>query len=248
MEDIISEIENDQEYLDLQKELVLLQKWIIKNDKRLLLIFEGRDSAGKTGTVKRFTQYINPKHYKVIALEKPTDVEQKQWYFQRYLHHLPDAGEITLFDRSWYNRALVEPVMGFCTDEQYHLFMNQVNDVEKMLVDDGIHIIKFWFTIDKEEQKERLDERSSSLLTSWKISPVDLKAQAKWEEYTQYKKKMFSVTGTKKAPWIVIEGNHKKSARLEAMRYVLNLFDYDEKGVTGVSLTPDKDIYKIVSS
>ena len=194
-------LENDPEYINLQIELVRMQDWIIKNNKRLLIIFEGRDSAGKGGAIMRFIRYINPRFYRVVALGKPSEVERGQWYFQRYLSHLPDPGEIAFFDRSWYNRAVVEPVMGFCTEAQHNLFMKQVTQVEKMLIEDGCMLIKFWFSIDKEEQNNRLDERRTNPLISWKLSTVDMQAQQKWNDYTAklnlHNKSLSSITREK---------------------------------------------------
>lgn len=241
-------LENDPEYIKLQTEMVRMQKWLIKNNKRLLIIFEGRDSAGKGGGIMRFIRYINPRHYNVVALGKPTEEERGQWYFQRYVKNLPNTGEITFFDRSWYNRAVVEPVMNFCTEEQHNLFMKQVVQFEDMLIEDDLKIIKFWFSIDKDEQKERLHERKTNPLIDWKLSTVDAQAQMKWDDYTHYKEKMFNKTGTKTSPWVIIKGNNKDIARMEAMRYVLNSMDYDEKGKTGIRIKPDEETYKLIAN
>lgn len=241
-------LENNPEYIQLQTEMVRMQKWLIKNNKRLLIIFEGRDSAGKGGGIMRFIRYINPRYYNVVALGKPTEEERGQWYFQRYIKHLPNPGEISFFDRSWYNRAVVEPVMGFCTEKQHNLFMKQVVEFENMLIEDGLILIKFWFSIDKEEQKARLHKRKTNPLIDWKLSTVDAQAQMKWDDYTHYKQKMFDITGTKTSPWVIIKGNHKDTARMEAMRYVLNAIDYDEKGFTNVRITPDTSIYKEIGN
>lgn len=238
-------LENDPEYLNLQTEMVRLQNWLINNGKRLVIICEGRDSAGKGGAIMRFIRYINPRFYRVVALNKPTIEERGQWYFQRYLRHLPNPGEIVFFDRSWYNRAVVEPVMGFCTDKQHELFLQQVNQVENMLVEDGLILIKIWFSIDQEEQAKRLEERKSNPLISWKLSTVDMQAQLKWNEFTTYKQKMFKCTGTKNSPWVVIKGNDKDVARKEAMRYVLNYIDYDSKGITNERLLPDTNVISV---
>ncbi|SHJ70199.1 polyphosphate kinase 2, PA0141 family [Malonomonas rubra DSM 5091] len=235
-------LENDPEYLRLQTEMVALQRSIIDNQKRLLIIFEGRDTAGKGGAIMRFVRYINPRYYRIVALPKPTDMEMGQWYFQRYIKELPNPGEIVLFDRSWYNRAVVEPVMNFCTSDQYDRFINQVVLLEEMLHEDGLRIIKFWFSIDSSEQKERLEERRQNPLKQWKLSTVDAKAQEKWQEYTLYKEMMFSKTSTPKNPWVVIKGNDKDMARLEAMRYVLSKVNYSDKGLTGERLDPDTSI------
>ncbi|NJO87871.1 MAG: polyphosphate kinase 2 [Chloroflexia bacterium] len=241
-------LETDPEYISLQTELVKLQKHIQKENKRLLIIFEGRDTAGKGGSIMRFVRYLNPRRYRIVALNKPSEVEEGQWYFQRYIKQLPDPGEIAFFDRSWYNRAVVEPVMGFCTKEEYEQFMINVNIIEKMLVDDGIKIIKFWFSIDIEEQKNRLERRRTNPLQQWKLSTVDAVAQQKWEDYTEYKIKMFERTSTLHSPWVVIKGNNKDIARLEAIRYVVNHNDYAEKGLTSVRLTEDPEVVTILNS
>ncbi len=239
-------IENDPEYISLQTEMVRMQNWLIEHGQRLMIICEGRDSAGKGGAIMRFIRFINPRHYRVVALGKPTKEEKGQWYFQRYIQHFPSPGEIVFFDRSWYNRAVVEPVMGFCTPSQYDLFMKQVELFENMLVEDGMILIKFWFSIDKEEQGKRLEERRINPLINWKLSTVDAQAQQKWDDYTHYKKLMFDKTGTHDSPWVIIKGNEKDMARKEAMRYVLNQVDYNQKGLTGISLDLNPDIVKII--
>ena len=238
-------LEYDEEYISLQTEMVRMQNWLIEKNKRLIVICEGRDSAGKGGAIMRFIRFINPRHYRIVALNKPTGEEQGQWYFQRYIHHFPSPGEIVFFDRSWYNRAVVEPVMGFCTSEQYQLFMKQVVQFEEMLIEDGMIIFKLWFSIDKNEQSVRLEERRSNPLISWKLSTVDMQAQLKWDEFTKYKELMFEKTGTKNSPWIVIKGNDKDLARKEAMRYVLQNVHYDQKGLTGINLAFDPKVIKI---
>jgi len=238
-------LENDPEYINLQTEMVRLQNWIIVNKKRLVIIFEGRDSAGKGGAIMRFIRYINPRFYNVIALNKPSEDEKGQWYFQRYITHLPKPGEIVFFDRSWYNRAVVEPVMGFCTKDQYNLFMKQVTQFENMLIEDGCLLIKLWFSIDQVEQNIRIEERKTSPLINWKLSTVDLQAQMKWDDYTFYKKEMFKITGTKNSPWVVIKGNIKSKARKEAIRYVLSKIPYHPKGLTSERLEPDPEIFRI---
>lgn len=234
----------DPAYINLQTEMVRMQNWIIENNKRMVIIFEGRDSAGKGGAIMKFIRYINPRFYKVVALNKPTEEEKGQWYFQRYITQLPNPGEICFFDRSWYNRAVVEPVMGFCTDDQYKLFMKQVIQFERMLMDDGLILIKLWFSIDKDEQRSRLEERKTNPLISWKLSTVDMQAQYKWNEYTRYKEAMFQSTSTDDSPWMIVRGNDKNQARLEALRYVLNTVPYDHKGITGERLTPDSNIVR----
>ncbi len=238
-------IENDPEYINLQAEMVKMQYWVKENQKRVLLIFEGRDAAGKGGAIMRFIRFINPRYYRVVALNKPTELERGQWYFQRYLNELPNPGEIVFFDRSWYNRAVVEPVMEFCTESQYNKFLEQVVLLEKMLVDDGIIIVKFWFSIDIQEQKNRLEERKTNPLIQWKLSTVDMQAQLKWHEYTHYKNKMFEATSTNQIPWVIIKGNNKDSARKEAMRYLLNLLPYSNKGLTGENLIPNEEIVDV---
>jgi polyphosphate kinase len=235
-------LEQDQEYINLQTELVWLQQHIKETNQRLLIIFEGRDTAGKGGAIMRFIRFLNPRLFKVVALSKPTQKESGQWYFQRYIEHLPGPGEIVLFDRSWYNRAVVEPVMGFCTKKQYNLFNRQVVSLERMLIQDGIHLFKFWFSIDQEEQKRRLEERVHNPLKQWKLSSIDVQAQSKWEEFTFYKEAMFSKTAKPHAPWIVVKGNERDVARKEVMRYVVNSMDYNKKGQTGERLSLDANI------
>ena len=238
--------ENDPEYIQLQTEMVRMQNWLIETKRRLIIIYEGRDSAGKGGAIMRFIRYINPRHYRVVALNKPTEQEKGQWYFQRYIKHFPSPGEIVFFDRSWYNRAVVEPVMGFCSQKQYDLFMKQVTQFENMLIEDGILMFKFWFSIDKKEQNIRLEERKTNPLINWKLSTVDMQAQLKWDDFTKFKELMFAKTGTKTSPWIVIKGNDKDNARKEAMRYVLDKIDYKQKGLTGVKLRPDDSIVNTI--
>jgi polyphosphate kinase 2 len=233
-------------YLDdlqhLQMELVKLQQWVAKNNKRVAIVFEGRDAAGKGGSIRRFIEHLNPRSMRLVALDKPTEVEKGQWYFSRYIKQLPNPGEIVFFDRSWYNRAVVEPVMGFCTDAQYEQFMVQVPEFEHMLREDGLHIIKFWFSITKEEQKRRFEARKSNLLKKWKFSPVDEKGQELWEKYSYYRDKMFSKTHTSYSPWIIIKTNIKREARLESIRYVLSSFDYDGKHESRTTLIPDPNV------
>ena len=241
-------LETNPEYINLQTELVKLQTHIQNENNRLLIIFEGRDTAGKGGGIMRFVRYLNPRWYRIVALNKPTEIEEGQWYFQRYIKQLPDPGEIAFFDRSYYNRAVVEPVMGFCTKEQHEQFMNTVNIFEKMLVDDGIKIIKFWFSIDIEEQKKRLERRRTNPLQQWKLSTVDAVAQQKWQDYTKYKLKMFEQTSTPYSPWVVIKGNNKDIARLEAIRYVVNHIEYTEKGLTSTRLTEDSNVVTILNN
>jgi polyphosphate kinase 2 len=228
----------------LQIELVRLQRDVQLKGRRVAILFEGRDAAGKGGAIRRFIEHLNPRTARVIALPKPTEVERGQWYFQRYMAALPNPGEICFFDRSWYNRAVVEPVMEFCTEGQYRLFMQQVPEFEHMLYEDGIELIKFWFSISKEEQEERFESRRDNPLKQWKISPVDEEAQERWSIYTSYKEAMFSRTHTTFSPWIIVRANTKKRARLESMRYVLSLLPYKGKGKTDTSLHPDPDIVR----
>ena len=223
-------IRYEQELRFLQAELVSLQQWVSKKNMRVAVLFEGRDAAGKGGAIKRFTEHLNPRSMRVVALSKPTEVEQGQWYFRRYIQKLPNPGEIVFFDRSWYNRAVVEPVMGFCDKSQYNRFMLQVPEFEHMLYEDGVTIIKFWFSISKEEQKNRFDARLQNPLKIWKFSPVDMKGQQLWNRYTHYKEEMFSKTHSTFSPWIIVKTNDKRTARLESMRYVLSQFDYTGKG------------------
>lgn len=213
----------------LQVELLKLQKWVKETGQRLVILFEGRDAAGKGGTIKRFMEHMNPRGARVVALEKPTLEEQGQWYFQRYIKHLPTRGEIVLFDRSWYNRAGVERVMGFCTTEEYDEFMRQVPEFEKNLIRSGIIVIKFWFSVGQEEQRRRFKEREAHPLKQWKLSPMDKASVDKWDDYTAAKEAMFFHTDTAESPWIVVKSNCKKRARLNAMRYVLHRVPYHEK-------------------
>ena len=238
----VREVEYEEELTRLQIELIKMQNWIYENKKRLMIIYEGRDAAGKGGAIKRFIMHLNPRKYRVVALPAPTEVEKGQFYFQRYFKHLPDPGEIAFFDRSWYNRAIVEPVYGFCSKEQYEKFMKEVPEIEHALIDDGIMLIKFWFSISKETQKKRFEERLKNPLKQWKLSPVDMKAQELWDEITRYKEEMFSRTHTSYSPWIIVNSNNKKLARLESIRYVLSQVPYEGKEDAKVSLIPDPDI------
>lgn len=232
----------ENELVQLQIELVKMQTWITDNNKRLAIIIEGRDAAGKGGSIRRFTEHLNPRHLRVVALSKPSEVEKGQWYFRRYIKELPDPGEIVVFDRSWYNRAVVEPVMGFCTQKEYKKFMQQIPEFEHMLYEDGVDLIKFWFSISKEEQQKRFKSRETNLLKQWKLSPVDAKSQELWDRYTHYKEDMFSRTHTSFSPWIVVKANDKLSARINCIRYVLSAIDYKSKGSDGLNLYPDPDI------
>lgn len=223
----------------LQIEMVKLQRWIQESGQRVAILFEGRDAAGKGGTIRRFTEHLNPRAMRVVALPAPTDEEKGQWYFQRYMRQLPNRGEIVFFDRSWYNRAVVEPANGFCTQEQYDRYLRQVPEFEHMLIEDGLHLIKFWFSISKEVQLARFNARRDNPLKQWKLSPLDQKAQTLWDSYTRYKEAMFSHTHTSFSPWIVVQANNKRRARLESMRHVLSQFPYAGKDDARLSLVPD---------
>lgn len=223
----------------LQIELLRLQNWVKDTGQRVVILFEGRDAAGKGGTIKRFTEHMNPRGVSVVALEKPTKREQGEWYFQRYVNHLPTAGEIVLFDRSWYNRAGVERVMGFCTDEQYELFVEQAPAFERMLVQDGIGLVKLWFSVSRSEQRTRFLIRRIDPVRQWKLSPTDLASLEKWDDYTRAKEAMFALTDTSHAPWTVVKSNDKKRARINAMRYVLGQFPYSSRDDSVVQV-PDR--------
>ncbi len=225
----------------LQIELLKLQNWVKKTGERLIVLFEGRDAAGKGGTIKRFTEHLNPRGARVVALEKPSERESTQWYFQRYVSHLPAAGEIVLFDRSWYNRAGVERVMNYCNRSEYLEFMRQTPELERMLVRSGIRLVKFWFSVSRSEQQTRFVIRQVDPVRQWKLSPTDLASLDRWDEYTEAKEAMFFYTDTADAPWTVIKSNDKKRARLAAMRYLLSKFPYDEKDFDVVG-APDPKI------
>jgi len=213
----------------LQVELLKLQAWVKETGQRVVILFEGRDAAGKGGTIKRFMEHLNPRGARVVALEKPSEVERGQWYFQRYIQHLPTAGEIVLFDRSWYNRSGVERVMGFCTQQEYDEFMRQAPDFERHLVRSGVHLFKFWFSVSRAEQRRRFKEREGHPLKHWKLSPIDKASLDKWDEYTRAKESMFLHCDTSDAPWTVIKSDCKKRARLNALRYVLHRLPYANK-------------------
>ena len=218
----------------LQVELLKLQAWVKETGQKVVILFEGRDAAGKGGTIKRFMEHLNPRGAHVVALEKPSDTERGQWYFQRYVQHLPTAGEIALFDRSWYNRAGVERVMGFCNQEEYLEFMRQAPEFERNLVRSGVHLIKFWFSVSREEQRRRFKEREVHPLKQWKLSPIDLASLDKWDDYTRAKEAMFFYTDTADSPWTVIKSDDKKRARLNAMRYILHRLPYTNKDVSRI--------------
>jgi len=226
----------------LQVELGKMQRWVVAKRRRVAVLFEGRDAAGKGGAIRRFTEHLNPRSMRLVALPVPTEEERGQWYFQRYSRQLPNPGEIVFFDRSWYNRAVVEPVNEFCTDSQYQRFMQQVPEFEHMLYEDGVIVVKFWFSISQEEQLRRFKSRNANPLKQWKLSSIDEKAQGLWDSYSHYKKEMFSRTHTSFSPWIIVRANDKKQARLESIRYVLNLLPYAEKESAKVTVTPDPNI------
>ena len=241
-EKIIKSVEYEEELRKLQIELVKLQQWILTNNKRVAVIFEGRDAAGKGGAIRRFMEHLNPRSSRLVALNKPTDIERGQWYFMRYIKELPNTGEIVFYDRSWYNRAVVEPVMGFCTKAEYDEFMLQVPEFEHMLYEDGLIIIKFWLSISKDEQEQRFNSRMQNPLKRWKFSPVDKKGQELWDKYSHYKDLMYSKTHTTYCPWVIVKTNDKEVARLECIRYVLSKFDYPGKEEAATVLFPDPNV------
>jgi polyphosphate kinase 2 len=224
----IRNVDYQKKLVKLQTELIKLQTWLIEKNQRIIVIFEGRDAAGKGGAIRRITERINPRHTRIVALSKPTEDEQSQWYFQRYVNQLPKAGEIVLFDRSWYNRAVVEPVNGFCTKEEYEIFMNQVNDFERMILESGIHLVKIYMSISKKEQAKRFEDIQKDPLKQWKMSKVDERAQELWNDYTDYKKAMFSKSDTETSPWKVIRANRKTEARVNVINHILKNIPYDK--------------------
>jgi len=229
----------EREKYRLQVELLKLQAWVKETGQKVVILFEGRDAAGKGGSIKRFMEHLNPRGAHIVALEKPSEAERGQWYFQRYVPHLPTCGEIVMFDRSWYNRAGVERVMGFCSDEEYLEFMRQAPEFERMLARSNVHLIKFWFSVSRDEQRRRFKEREKHPLKQWKLSPIDLASLDKWDDYTKAKEAMFFYTDTADAPWTVIKSNCKKRARLNAMRYVLHKLPYSGKDLKHIgSLDP----------
>jgi polyphosphate kinase 2 len=228
-------IEKALRYVDYQKklkklqiELIRMQTWAIRNDERIIVVFQGRDAAGKGGAIRRITERINPRHMRIVALPKPTEDENSQWYFQRYVEQLPKAGEMVFFDRSWYNRAVVEPVNNFCTQEEYKIFMNQVNDFERMILESGIHLVKIYMSISKKEQAKRFADIKSDPLKQWKMTKLDERAQDLWDQYTEYKNAMFEKTNTKNSPWKIIRANRKTEARVNVITHVLNSIPYDK--------------------
>ncbi|WP_108482489.1 polyphosphate kinase 2 [Oceaniglobus ichthyenteri] len=228
----------------LQVELLKVQHWIQETGQKVVMLFEGRDAAGKGGTIKRFTEHLNPRTAHVIALNKPTERERGQWFFQRYIKHLPTAGEMVLYDRSWYNRAGVERVMGFCTPNEYLEFIRQTPEFERMLTRSGIHLFKYWFSVTQEEQRARFTSRETDPLKRWKLSPVDRASLDKWDEYTEAKEAMFFYTDTADAPWTVIRSNDKKRARLNCMRHFLSQFEYPDKDMEVVQMPDPKIVHQ----
>lgn len=212
----------------LQVELIRLQTWAIENNERIIILFQGRDAAGKSGAIRRITERINPRHMRIVALSKPNEDEKTQWYFQRYVEQFPKAGEIVLFDRSWYNRAVVEPVNGFCTQEEYDTFMNQVNDFERMILESGIHLVKMYMSISRKEQAKRFEDIQSDPLKQWKMTKLDERAQDLWDEYTEYKDAMFEKTNTELAPWKIIKANRKTEARVNVINHILDMIPYNK--------------------
>ena len=223
---VLRYVEYEKKLEQLQVELIKLQHWVIECKQRVCILFEGRDAAGKGGAIRRLTHHLNPRNYRVVALPKPTEEERGQWYFQRYINKLPNPGEIVLFDRSWYNRAVVEPVNGFCTQEEYERFMSEVNDFESMLTHDGVILIKLYFSISKKEQQRRFEEIGRNPLKRWKMSPVDERAQELWNLYTEYRKRMFEHTDTLLNPWVTFKADRKTQARVKAIKHVLATVPY----------------------
>ena len=234
-------IEYEEELTKLQVELLKFQNHVKDKGLKVLMIFEGRDAAGKGGTIKRITEYLNPRGARVVALEKPSDIERSQWYFQRYVKHLPSAGEIVLFDRSWYNRSMVEPVMGFCTEREHHKFLKDAPEFEDMIVDEDINIFKFYFSVSKKEQAKRFKARESDPLKQYKLSPVDKESQKLWNEYSLAKFMMLSATHTEVAPWTIVKSDNKKKSRINAIKHILNFVDYPNK-INSKEIVVDKDI------
>ena len=234
----ISRKEYEARKAELQIELLKMQNWVKESGQRVLILFEGRDAAGKGGTIKRFMEHLNPRGARIVALEKPTEAERGQWYFQRYVNHLPTTGEIVMLDRSWYNRAGVEKVMGFCTASEYLEFMRQTPELERMLVRDGIYFFKLWFSVSRDEQFRRFQKRKKDPLKQWKLSPIDMASLDKWDSYTEAKEAMFFYTDTADAPWTMIKSDDKKRARLNAMRHVLAHLPYPNKN-PDIDITPD---------
>jgi len=231
----------EKELAKLQVELLKFQNHVKDKGLKILMIFEGRDAAGKGGTIKRIMEHLNPRGARVVALEKPSDRETTQWYFQRYVTHLPSAGEIVMFDRSWYNRSMVEPVMGFCTERQHHKFLKDAPEFEEMIVDEDIKIFKFYFSVSKKEQERRFKARETDPLKQYKLSPVDKESQKLWDEYSLAKFMMLSATHTEVAPWTIVKSDNKKKARINAIKHILNFVDYPNK-IDAKEIVVDKEI------
>jgi len=238
---IFSKITQENTLKPYQAELIKLQNHLEKNQEKMVILFEGRDASGKGGAIRRITRYMNEKHYRVVALGKPSDVQKTQWYFQRYVEQFPHAGEIVIFDRSWYNRAMVEPIFGFCTEQEYKTFMKSVPRFEEDLIDNGLHFIKIYFSVSKEEQNNRFNERETNPLKQWKLSQIDLQMQEKWDDFTKVKYEMLKKTNTFKSPWTVIRSDNKFIARLNAIKSILNKIAYKGKSTT-LDFSVDKDI------
>ena len=242
--------------INLQQELVKLQEWVIQEGKKIVIIFEGRDAAGKGGTIKRVTEHLNPRHCRVVALSAPTEKEKTQWYFQRYVAHLPSAGEIVILDRSWYNRSGVEKVMGFCSDKEYINFLQTCPDFERMLISSGIQLIKYWFSVSPEEQIKRFQDRIDDPTKGWKLSPMDLESVNRWDDYSKAKDKMLEHTDTESSPWYLVESDNKKKARINCISHLLSLVEYSEveheeiklpdRALTGSVERPDKSNFNYV--
>ncbi len=231
----------EEELKPYQAELIQMQKYLESTGRRMMILFEGRDASGKGGTIRRVTRYMNEKHYRVVAMGKPTDEQRTQWFFQKYIAQFPHGGEVVLFDRSWYNRAMVEPVFGFCTTEEYEHFMKGVKDLEKDVIRQGTILIKLYFSVDKEEQERRFERRKTDPLRQWKLSEIDVQAQERWDDFTQVKYEMLKRTSTTYAPWTIIRSNNKHLARLNVMRTILNSVPYERLDPT-LNLVPDSDI------
>ncbi len=242
--------------INLQQELVKLQEWVIQEGKKIVIIFEGRDAAGKGGTIKRVTEHLNPRHCRVVALSAPTEKEKTQWYFQRYVAHLPSAGEIVILDRSWYNRSGVEKVMGFCSDKEYINFLQTCPDFERMLISSGIQLIKYWFSVSPEEQIKRFQGRIDDPTKGWKLSPMDLESVNRWDDYSKAKDKMLEHTDTESSPWYLVESDNKKKARINCISHLLSIVEYSEveheeiklpdRALTGSVERPDKSNFNYV--
>ncbi len=245
----LSRKQYEQEKAELQVELLKLQNWVAETGERVVLVFEGRDAAGKGGTIKRFMEHLNPRGASLVALPAPSERERGQWYFQRYVQHLPSSGEMVFFDRSWYNRAVVEPVMGFCTTAETLRFLRDTVMFEEMLINEGLHLFKFWFSVSREEQLRRVMSRAQDGLKQWKVSNVDLRSLPLWDDYTEAKKAMFAATDTKASPWVVVKSDDKKRARLACMRYLLRSLDYEPEARSRVArpdpklIGPAKSLY-----